>query len=111
LFGICDGIGTVCGALVPHALPTLPDLGLYAICVIVVALAARRSAWWLWLMPVLLGIDNLSLGASIGMAPASAIASAAIALSGMTASTGVLSVLRAWWNLRIPTTCVGGRRR
>src|SRR5689334_5369520 len=67
--GLCDGIGTLCGALMPHVLPGLPDLGLYALSVILVALAARQSILWLLLMPILFGIDNLSSGAPMDTVP------------------------------------------
>jgi hypothetical protein len=95
-FGVFDGAGTVCGALMAHALPGLPDVGLYALMVILVALAARRSMSWLLLMPLLLALDNLSSGAPIDTVPASAIVSAVFALFGMTASAGALSLMRSW---------------
>jgi hypothetical protein len=48
---------------------------------------------WLLLMPLLLGIDNLSSGAPIDTAPASAVGSAVFALFGMMASTGAVLLL------------------
>jgi hypothetical protein len=92
-FGVCDGIGTICGALIPHVLPGLPDLGLYALVVILIGLAARRSMSWLLSMPLLLAIDNLASGAPIDTAPASAVGSAVFALLGMVAFSGAVSLL------------------
>jgi putative Mn2+ efflux pump MntP len=108
LFGVCDGIGTICGAMMPHVLPSLPDLGLYALLVTLVALAARRSMSWLLLMPLLLSIDNLSSGAPIDTAPASVIVSAVVALFGMTASAGAFSLLPSSGKLRQRTARVSG---
>jgi hypothetical protein len=106
-FGVCDGIGTICGALIPHVLPGLPDLGLYALVVILVGLAARRSMSWLLLMPLLLAIDNLSSGAPIDIAPGSAVGSAVFALFGMMASAGQPGDHA----LGLPAKCIARRQR
>jgi hypothetical protein len=95
LFGACDGASTICGALMPHALPTLSHVCLYGLCVILVTLAARRSVSWLLLLPFLLAVDNLSSGVPVDAAPAMAAASAGLALIGMLVSASAISALRS----------------
>jgi len=79
----------------PHALPTLSNVFLYGLCVILVALAARRSVLWLLLLPFLLAVDNLSSGVSMDTAPVMAAASAGLALIGMLVSASAISALRS----------------
>jgi hypothetical protein len=94
LFGVCDGAGTLFGALLPHAAPSLADVVLYLGYVLLVVMAARRSSFWLVFMPLVLGLDNLVSGAPVSSAPTLAVASATLALVGMSLSIIAISGLR-----------------
>ena len=85
-FGICDGLGTWVGALLPHSLPDTPDVAFYALAALAVVIAARRSARWLAVVPALLALDNLMAGAPAASALALAVSSGLMAWAGMTLS-------------------------
>jgi hypothetical protein len=86
LFGIADGLGTLCGAFLSHSVPSLPDIVVYFVCVALVALAARSSSFWLFFMPLILALDNLSSGAPADTAFPAALASALLAMIGLIVS-------------------------
>jgi hypothetical protein len=84
LFGMCDGAATLVGVSLPHAPPTPPAILLYLVAVPLVALAARRSRRWLFVMPALLGLDNLAVALPAASAPVLAFDSGLAAMVGLT---------------------------
>jgi putative Mn2+ efflux pump MntP len=82
-FGVCDATATLIGWLLPHAIPTFDDWVLYLICAALIGTAARNSRRFLYLVPVVLSLDNLVAGAPVSAAPGLAVSSAAMALAGL----------------------------
>ena len=82
LFGVCDGLATLLGAVIPHRLPEPPAAVMYLLCVMLIIMGARRSRAWLFATPVLLSLDNLAAGGTAA-APALALGSAAMAAAGL----------------------------
>jgi hypothetical protein len=83
-FGLCDGLSTVLGAVAPHLAPDLPLAMVYALAVAVIIKAASQSRAWLYGMPILLSLDNLTAGRPASDAVALALSSAAMAGLGLT---------------------------
>lgn len=82
LFGICDGVATLLGALAPWRLPQPPIAALYLSGAFLIILGVRRGHAWLYALPFLFSLDNLAAGGSVADAPALAASSAAMALLG-----------------------------
>ena len=95
LFGVCDGVATLLGAVVPHRIPEAPVVALYLLSVVLIILGARRSRAWLCAMPVLFSLDNLAAGSPAADAPALALTSAAMAATGI-----ALGALGRWATIR-----------
>jgi hypothetical protein len=93
-FGACDGIAALLGAGYPHAGPELPGGLLYALAAAATVLAARRSAGWLLVGPVLLSLDNLASGAPASAALPLAVSSAALAFAGLAMSAALTRAAR-----------------
>ena len=102
-FGIADGAGFVIGAMMgwhaPAALSTLTApavMGLYGGYLLLAAVLSRRlpRRWPVWVLPVVLSLDNLSYGLSgrlgagavLHQAIPQAVASGLLALAGLLAS-------------------------
>ena len=85
LFAACDGAATLIGAVWSLAAPAPHAIVLYLVAVPAIAVAAVRSRRWLFVLPALLGLDNLIAGLPAETAPVLALASGLAALSGLTA--------------------------
>ena len=83
-FGVCDGLGTVLGSVVPHRVPEPPAILIYLASAALLAQGARRSRVWLSALPVLFSLDNLAAGYPAADAPGLALGSAAMAGLGLT---------------------------
>jgi hypothetical protein len=83
LFGVCDGAATLLGAAVPHLVPDPPAAMLYLLMVALIIQGARRSATWLYAMPILFSLDNLVAGSAASDALGLAVSSAAMAGIGL----------------------------
>ena len=44
LFGVCDGLATLCGILLPHRFPEAPSVALYLLGVLLICNKARGTA-------------------------------------------------------------------
>jgi hypothetical protein len=83
-FGICDAAASVFGLRLQYStLPRLPEFWLYLGCAVVLGLAARRNRSFLYGVPVLLSLDNLTTGLPIGPAIAAGICSSTLAAIGL----------------------------
>lgn len=94
-FGVCDGLASWLGALIPHRLPEPPDLALWLVCVMLLLAGARRGRMWLFAVPVVLSLDNLAAGVPADLAPALALSSAVMAAAGI--ALGRLARISANW--------------
>jgi hypothetical protein len=86
LFGLCDGVGSFMGAMLPHAIPDAPDILIYGVAATVATFAAQRNTRWLASLPIILAIDNLTAGAPATEACVLAISSGLMALIGIALS-------------------------
>jgi len=86
LFGVCDGVGSLVGGMLPHAFPDIPDALLYGLAVALIALSARHSRHWLFAAPFIFALDNLASGLPASSVPMLAISSGLLALVGIIAS-------------------------
>jgi hypothetical protein len=93
-FGLCDAAATLIGMQIPHAMPSSLDWVLYLICAALIGIAARHSRRILYLVPILLSLDNLVAGAPPWACVELAVSSAAMALAG-------LLLARTWRRLAI----------
>jgi putative Mn2+ efflux pump MntP len=87
LFGVCDGLATLIGALSVHRLPEAPSATLYLVGVLLITQGVRHSRKWLVAMPILLGVDNLVVGGTLADVPVFALGSAAMAAIGIVLGT------------------------
>jgi hypothetical protein len=83
LFGVCDGLATLLGALAPHRLPGAPAAELYLLAVLLIIQGSRHGRTWLLALPLLLAFDNFAVGGTIADVPLLALSSAAMAAVGM----------------------------
>jgi len=81
-FGAFDSAAALAGPLWPRHMPQPPAFAAYLMCVVVLAVGARYNRALCYLLPLLLGVDNL-----FGGAPASALSlgadSALLSLLGL----------------------------
>jgi hypothetical protein len=94
LFGVCDGVASLVGGMLPHTFPDIPQALVYGLAVVLVGLAGRRSRSWLLASPLVLALDNLATGAPAAAVPAIAGSSGLLALVGMTASVYLYAAAR-----------------
>lgn len=124
-FGLCDGVGFVIGSAfhwqvsdsvaTPVAMAVMVSLGLYWI---VLAGVARRTArtGWVWILPVVMSIDNITFGlidghwttSVAGQATEQALSSALLALIGLGVSIAAARTVPALQRSRILATGVAG---
>jgi len=83
LFGLSDWGATIVGASLPHVPPAPPEIVLYVVAVLLIALAARRSRRWLLVMPAFFSLDNLAAGWPSACAPALGVGSGVAAIVGL----------------------------
>jgi len=83
LFGVCDGVATVLGSMIPHRVPEPPELLIYLAAACLLAAGIRHSRAWLWALPMLFSLDNLVAGYPAVDAPQLALGSAAMAGLGL----------------------------
>lgn len=83
LFGVCDGVATLLGAMVPHRVPEPPAVLFYLVAAALLIRGARRDPAWLYALPVLFSLDNFAASNSAADAPGLALGSAAMAGLGL----------------------------
>src|SRR5580704_16700470 len=79
-FGGWDAMATLVGSFWLHRALELPAIVLWALCTFVLSRIALPSRPLLYLLPVLLSLDNLFAGSPASMAPVTALSSASMAL-------------------------------
>jgi putative Mn2+ efflux pump MntP len=99
MFGVCDGLATLLGILLPHSFPEAPSAALYLLGVLLIVQSARHSRAWLVATPLLLGLDNFAVGGTVADVPVLALSSAAMAAIGI-----ALGTLGRWMAGRIWAT-------
>jgi hypothetical protein len=82
-FGACDAAATLAGSFRPHWIPDLPALPIYLVCAFLFARAVRPNRALLYVLPVLLSVDNFFAGNPASMAPALGFGSAVFVLLGL----------------------------
>jgi putative Mn2+ efflux pump MntP len=82
-FGACDAAATFVGAVRPHWLLEPPALAIYVVFVLVLGRAARSNRTLLYILPVLLSLDNLFSGAPPSTALLLGLGSAVMAMFGL----------------------------
>ncbi len=83
LFGAFDGLATLLGVMGLHRPPEAPAATLYLVGVLLITQGARHSRRWLFVMPLLLGFDNLVVGGTLADVPVFALSSAVMAAVGI----------------------------
>jgi hypothetical protein len=99
-FGGCDAFASIRGPGFLHDLPAPPAIALYLSCAMLLGLAARWDRRVLYLIPLLLSIDNALSGTPASLAPLLGLSSAVLAMAGL-ALTGVCRQLFADASARI----------
>jgi hypothetical protein len=99
LFGLCDGAGTLAGSLVPHVVPELSEVVVYAFVAIAVALSANKGSQWIPIVPLIMALDNFATGT-----PGSGAFALAIS-SGIAAWVGMALAASAWRGGQFVLTC------
>jgi hypothetical protein len=87
MFGVCDGLATLLGILLPHRFPEAPSAALYLLGVLLIVQGARHSRTWLVATPLLLGLDNFAVGGTVADVPLLALSSAVMAAVGIALGT------------------------
>jgi hypothetical protein len=60
LFGVCDGVATLLGAMAPRRVPEPPAVLLYLVAAALLVQGALRDRVWLYTLRVLFSLDNLA---------------------------------------------------
>jgi hypothetical protein len=99
LFGLCDGLETPLGILLPHRFPEAVATALYLLGVLSIVQGARHSRARLVATPLLLGLDNFAVGGTFADVPVLALSSAGMAAVGIALGTlGRWAAGRIWAN-------------
>ncbi len=83
IFGICDGLATLIGILLPYHFPAAPSAILYLLGVLLIIRGARHSRTCLVATPLLLGLDNFAVGGTFAQVPVLALSSFGMAAVGI----------------------------
>jgi hypothetical protein len=95
-FGICDTVAAGVGAFLPHVDLGFFEFVIYAACVTLLAASARsRRPALLYVLPILLSVDNLFSGLSVESAPVLGIGSCVSSLLGFGAAAFGKKAIRA----------------
>jgi hypothetical protein len=81
--GLCDGVASFIGSLMPNAELNLPDWVVYVACVVLLLQGVRASRLWLFAIPFLFSLDNLAAGTQATEAGTLALGSAMMASVGL----------------------------
>jgi hypothetical protein len=84
-FGVCDAVASLIMPTSAHPLPSLPDFPIYLCCAAILGLAARYSRTLLFVLPILLSLDNLVSCGGWEVTLAGGFSSTMLALLGMAA--------------------------
>lgn len=86
VFGACDAMAAALGSLWQYRLPDLATFCIYLLCAFLLGQAVRSRSVLIYVLPVLLSLDNLFSGVPSNLAPALGLGSALMALLGLSLS-------------------------